>query len=157
MDALCLQQVLSKPINEVWDLISSDEGMKQFFAPHVAIDLSVDGLLDVWFFPENPVGLKGAESMRVLAFEAPRRLLFTWNQPPFLSTIKNQRTVVEFSLLDHGETTTIQLTHSGWGKGGEWSQAKAYFSEAWLVVLDRLAKVCQGQKVDWILLLQGKN
>ncbi len=149
MDSLCIEKTLAKPISKVWSLISTAEGMGQFFAPQVSMDLSIDGLLDVWFFPDNPAGLKGAEGMRILAFEAPRRLLFTWNQPPFLASIQNQRTVVEWTLIDHGATTTIKLTQMAWGQGGKWPQAKAYFSEAWKVVLNRLAEVCEGKSIDW--------
>lgn len=93
--------------------------------------------------------------MRILAFEAPRRLLFTWNQPPFLASIQNQRTVVEWTLIDNGATTTIKLTQMAWGEGGEWPQAKTYFSKAWKVVLNRLAEVCEGKSIDWSALSQG--
>lgn len=60
MDSLCIENTLAKPISKVWSLISTAEGMGQFFAPQVSMDLSIDGLLDVWFFPDNPAGLKGA-------------------------------------------------------------------------------------------------
>lgn len=149
MQVLNFEQQLDQPVETVWELISTSQGLMRFFAVHVELDLSVDGLMDVWFFPQNPAGLKGAEGMRVLAIEAPYRLQFTWNQPPFLKNIQNQRTVVELLLKAGDKQSSIILNHSGWGKGAEWEQAQAYFSGAWPMVLKRLAYVCEGHEIDW--------
>lgn len=149
MKVMVFEQQLNLPVSEVWTIISTSAGMQRFLAPRVTLDLSVDGLLDVWFFPENPVGMKGAENMRILAIEAPSRLQFTWNQPPFLQSIRQQRTVVECVLIEQNETTLIQLNHTGWGRGCLWKQAQNYFSGAWPVVLKRLAFVCDGHEIDW--------
>jgi hypothetical protein len=47
------------------------------------------------------------------------------------------------------EQTKVRLTHLGWGEGGEWDQAFAYFTQAWQVVLGRLAHRFSVGPIDW--------
>jgi hypothetical protein len=41
------------------------------------------------------------------------------------------------------------LHHTGWGEGGEWDQAYAYFDRAWGNVLANLKKRFETGPVDW--------
>ena len=43
----------------------------------------------------------------------------------------------------------MTLHHTGWGEGGEWDQAYAYFDRAWGNVLANLKKRFDNGPIDW--------
>jgi len=75
----------------------------------------------------------------------------SWNAPPELPTVRDQRThvTVRFSALGL-RLTHVALRHDGWGTGGEWDQAIGYFERAWgQVVLPRLRYRFEHGPIDW--------
>ena len=77
-------------------------------------------------------------------------LSFTWNSPPHLPEVRNQRTAVTLRFSALGENRTeVRLTHSGWGDGGQWDQSFAYFDTAWGKVLANLEKRFAEGPIDW--------
>ena len=106
---------------------------------------------EIFFNPAGEPGQRGAEGMRVLAFEPPRRLAFTWNAPPSIPTIRGQRTMVVVELEpDTPARTRLRFTHLGWGEGADWDKAYEYFDHAWGgVVLPRLKQRFEKGPLDW--------
>ncbi len=47
------------------------------------------------------------------------------------------------------KTTRVTLHHTGWGDGGQWDQAYAYFDRAWGGVLGNLKKRFDAGPYDW--------
>ena len=47
------------------------------------------------------------------------------------------------------KSTRVTLHHVGWGEGGEWEQAYAYFDRAWGNVLANLRKRFESGPIDW--------
>ena len=88
--------------------------------------------------------------MRVMALQPKKMLSFDWNAPPHLPEARAQRTfvVVRFAALDD-KTTRVTLHHTGWGDGGQWDQAYAYFDKAWGSVLGNLKKRFESGPYDW--------
>ena len=77
-------------------------------------------------------------------------IAFTWNAPPHLPEARAQRTVVILRFAPEGEGTRLSLSHLGWGSGGEWPKARAYFEKAWPNVLKNLqTRFETGQPYDW--------
>ena len=142
---------LSSPMHTVWTWWTTEEGIKSFLSAGARIDPRVDGELDVLFSPDKPAGQRGAEGLRILAFEPPRRLLFTWNAPPQFPDIRTQRTVVEIRLAPSaGGGTRLTFLHWGWGTGPEWDQAYEYFDSAWNgFVLPSLKHRDAHGPIDW--------
>lgn len=143
--------VLDAPVEDVWKLWTTEEGVKSFFAPGCRIEPKVDGLYEIWFNPAAPPGEKGGDGMRVLALEPGRRLAFTWNAPPSIPAIRAQRSVVDVRFLADGpKRTRLVFTHGNWGDGPEWDAAYAYFDKAWSAfVLPNLSwRVAHGP-IDW--------
>lgn len=61
--------------------------------------------------------------------------------PPHLPEARAQRTFVILRFEPVSETETrVRLHHTGWGEGGEWDKAYAYFDRAWGNVLANLKK-----------------
>lgn len=141
---------VAAPAAEVWSAWTTVEGATTFFARAAEIEPRVDGRYDILFFPANPPGQRGAEGMRILAFEPPQRLMFSWNAPPHLAHARAQRAVVEVRLRPLSEQRTeVELRHFGWGEGEHWQATRAYFAQAWPLVLRRLTHRFAHGPVDW--------
>jgi len=139
------------PIDAVWQAWTTSEGIKSFFAPDARVEARVDGPFEIYINPLAPPGLKGADDMRILALQDRKMLTFTWNAPPSLPEARAQRTyvTVRFKPISESETL-VTLHHGGWGDGGQWDQAYAYFDKAWGNVLANLEKrFAEGKPRDW--------
>ncbi len=143
--------VLDAPVETVWALWTTEGGVKSFFAPGCRIEPKADGAYEIWFNPAAPPGERGADGMRILAFEPGKRLSFTWNAPPSQPYARAQRSVVDLRFEPEGtKRTRLVFTHGGWGDGPEWDAAYAYFDKAWsTVVLPNLVWRLAHGPIDW--------
>jgi uncharacterized protein YndB with AHSA1/START domain len=92
--AVRAQVVVEAPVDDVWDAWTTAAGIRSFFAPAATVELRVDGPYEILFNPDAPPGERGAEGMRILAFQPRKMLAFTWNAPPHLSEVRGQQTHV---------------------------------------------------------------
>lgn len=124
--------VVPAPIDSVWAAWTTEAGIRAFFAPGAHVEPRVDGAYEIFFDPSAAPGSRGADDMRVLAFEPPHRLAFTWNAPPQFAHVRGQRTfvVIELDAVDAAHTR-LRFTQSGWGTGPEWDAVYDYFDQAW--------------------------
>jgi len=137
-------------VDDVWDAWTTRAGIVSFFAPDAKIEPRVGGAFEVYIDPEAPPGSRGADDMRFMALQPKRMLSFTWNAPPHLPEARAQRTLVILRLQPIGDKQTrVTLHHVGWGDGGEWDQAYAYFDKAWGGVLANLKKRFDQGPQDW--------
>jgi len=121
-----------------------------FFAPDAQVEPRVGGAFHIHMDPGGAPGMKGADDMRYMALQPKKMVSFDWNAPPHLTEARAQRTfvVVRFAAVDD-KTTRVTLHHTGWGEGGQWDQAFAYFDRAWGNVLDNLKKRYDSGPYDW--------
>ncbi len=145
------QVEVDAPIGEVWKAWTTSEGAETFFAPKCRIDARPGGAYEIYFDLEAEPGKQGGEGMIVMAVQPERMLSFTWNAPPHLPAVRSQMTHVTLRLEEvGGSRTRVLLRHDGWGDGGEWDQAYAYFQRAWgQVVLPRLKHRFAVGPIDW--------
>ncbi len=137
-------------VDEVWKAWTTTEGIQSFFAPEARVEARPGGPFEVYINPYARPGMKGADDMVFLALQEKRMLSFTWNAPPHLPEVRRQRTSVTVRMKPAGEgATEVRLVHSGWGDGGQWDQAFAYFDRAWGGVLVNLEKRFATGPVDW--------
>jgi len=135
---------------EIWRAWTTPEGIKSFFAPACNIDIRPDGDYEILFNPDAPDGKKGAEGVKVMAVQPNNFFSFTWNSPPHLPSVRNQKTHVVLLFHPEGAGTRMRLHHDGWGAGGEWDDAYDYFVRAWGdIVLPRLKYRFETGPVDW--------
>ena len=142
--------VVQAPIERVWQAWTTRAGIESFFAPEAEIDPRVGGAFHIHMDPLAAPGMKGADDMRFMALQRPTMLSFDWNAPPSLPEARGQRTfvVVRLAPIDAG-TTRVTLHHTGWGEGGEWDKAYAYFDRAWPVILGKLKGSIDTGPFDW--------
>ena len=133
-----------------WDAWTTKEGIISFFAPDCKVEAKTGGKYEILFLDENEEE-RGSEGCIILGIQKHKMLTFSWNAPPELPEARKQRTFVIIRFTEIDEThTKINLTHIGWGEGGEWDAAFDYFKRAWLkVVLPRLKYRFDVAPVDW--------
>lgn len=148
--AIDLSVSVKAPVGAVWQAWTTSAGITSFFAPEAEVDARPDGAFHIFIDPYGQPGMKGADTMRVLAVEPEKLLSFTWNAPPSLPQARAQRTVVILRFAPEGDATRLSLSHVGWGTDGEWPKARAYFEKAWPNVLKNLqTRFDTGQPMDW--------
>ena len=138
-------------LDDVWEAWTTVAGARTFFAPASRIDLRPGGAYEMLFNLDAEPGLQGGEGNRLLAIQPGKLLSFSWNAPPELPTVRDQRThvVLRFAALG-SQVTRVSLRHDGWGAGGEWDRAFEYFERAWTqVVLPRLRYRFEHGPIDW--------
>ena len=142
--------VVNATVDQVWDAWTTREGIVSFFAPDAKIEPRVGGAFQIYIDPDATPGRKGADDMRYMALQPKKMLSFDWNAPPHLPQARAQRTfvVVRIDPVTDKETR-VSLYHTGWGDGGEWDQAYAYFDRAWGNVLANLRKRFDQGPQDW--------
>jgi uncharacterized protein YndB with AHSA1/START domain len=146
-----VKEVVVKAAPEaVFKAWSTSDGVATFFAPEARVEARPDGPFEVYMNPYGAPGTKGADDMRVLGVQENRMISFTWNAPPHLPMARAQRTFVVVRLQPEGTSETrVRLTHTGWGDGGEWDKAYAYFDRAWGNVMANLQKRFAEGPIDW--------
>lgn len=149
-EPIILQAMVEAPPARVWQALTTPEGVHSFFSEQALVEPKIGGAYEMYFAPENPVGFKGTEGVRILAMEEPSRFFISWNAPRSYPQYRDQKTVVEFELEPVGESRTlVRLTHSGWGRGPGWGQVRDYFGNAWKVILGRLQYRFDKGPVNW--------
>jgi len=145
--AIVLETVVRAAPREVWRAWTTPEGVRSFLAPECRIEMVPGGAYEMLFDPSAEPGSRGGEGNRVMAFQEGRMLSFSWNAPPSLPEVRRQRTHVTLRFLpEPGGCCRVVLVHDGWGDGGEWDEAYAYFLRAWgEIVLPRLAALYGGR------------
>lgn len=147
---IVLRAQIDAPPETVWQALTTREGAMSFFAPDARIEPRVGGAYEIYFLPTQPAGRRGTEGVRILAMEAPHRLLLGWNAPVQFGELRDQQTTVEFELQPApSRHTLLTATHANWGRGRRWTQVREYFAAAWPHVLGQLQyRFAQGP-IDW--------
>jgi uncharacterized protein YndB with AHSA1/START domain len=133
---------VNAPPQAVFELWTTNEGVKKFFGLNADIENKAGGKYFVYFDPEDR-GLS-SEGARILRYEPPKFLSFEWHGKPEMVEMNVQPfptwVEVQFEAAD-GNSTHITLDHYGFGEGGTWPQAYEFFSAAWPGVLNKLASL----------------
>jgi len=136
------QLILNAPPEKVYELWTTEQGLKSFFAPKCKIEIKPFGAFEMYFLLNNEYGEQGSEGCKVLSFVPNRMLSFTWNAPPHLPIARKElSSIVVIFFYDAGDgKTKLELINHGYPEGGEFDLALEYFKKAWPQVLESLRK-----------------
>jgi len=141
-----VEREMPAPAAEVYDLWTTDSGWSKVWRSPGAsrIELAIGGRYE-WMFN----GWLGSNGCQVLSYIPDRMLSFSWNAPPSQPDNRLARTwvVVELTPIDGGETL-VRLTHLGFGEGEAWDETQTYFENAWVHVLDLMAKTVRPSETE---------
>ncbi len=139
---IVVTKTIDAPVAEVWKAWTTTDGIESFFAPKaVKVEPVPGGAFELWFGLTQPEGSRGCEGCKVHSVRPMEQLVFEWNAPPTIPTIRPLRTLVylDFKALP-GNKTEVTLRNFGYGDGEEWAKNKAYFAAAWPAVMANLEK-----------------
>ena len=144
---ICHERIVHASRADVWALWSSTEGVTKWLCDEANIELRIGGPFEIHFDLDQPHGLRGSETCRILSFRPERMLSFTWNAPPQFSKTRDLHTWVVVTFANAGEGTRVEIAHTGWPESGlgdepQWQETFAYFARAWSSVLDSLEAYC---------------
>jgi uncharacterized protein YndB with AHSA1/START domain len=148
---LIFKATIPTGVEEVWQAWTTESGAKTFFAPDCRIDLRPGGIYEMYFNLEAAPGSRGGEGCTILAIEPLCMFSFTWNAPPEIPQIRNQKThvTIHFDSVSDNETKII-FKHDGWGTSADWLQTRNYFKQAWgSVVIPRLVQRFTVGPIQW--------
>jgi uncharacterized protein YndB with AHSA1/START domain len=139
---IIVTRTINAPVADVWRAWTTPDGIESFFAPKAArVVPEPGGAFELWFGLDYPEESRGSEGCLFHSVTPQQQLVFEWNAPPTLPTIRKLRTLVylDFAPAD-GNRTTLTLRNFGYGEGDEWAKTKAYFEKAWPAVMASLEK-----------------
>jgi|WetSurMetagenome_2_1015567.scaffolds.fasta_scaffold255313_1 uncharacterized protein YndB with AHSA1/START domain/uncharacterized protein YciI len=126
---------------EVWKAWTTNDGLTSFFAPGANVELRPGGLFEIFFNMAIPYGSRGSEDCRILSYLPEKMFSFEWNAPPQFGPLRVIHTQVILLFSPVGsDSTKVEFSQIGWGKGEEWDKLYTYFDRAWSFVLDNLKK-----------------
>jgi uncharacterized protein YndB with AHSA1/START domain/predicted enzyme related to lactoylglutathione lyase len=134
---------LQLPVDSVWKLWTTHDGLKTFFGLDNKMELAINGDFEIYFALDAPAGKKGSEGSKVLSFLPYKMLSFSWNAPPEFEELRNSShktwVVIDFNAVSNS-ATEITLSHIGWPADEKWNPVYDYFNKGWDFVLNSLKK-----------------
>jgi uncharacterized protein YndB with AHSA1/START domain len=130
---------LARAPREVWEAITTADGLSAWFGERANIDLRPGGAATMTFAGGMTV------DMRVERVEAPAVFAYTWRLPD-LPESDPRRTYVEFTLEPEGDGTLLRVVESGFAQLPVDTRRETYdsHSEGWSRELAELAAHVDG-------------
>lgn len=134
------------PPSYVWGLWTMPEGLATWLAPAVNVEPRLGGAYELFWNPDDR-SHNSTLGCQITVWEPVSRLAFTWRGPEHWETLMPAgSTQVEIKLNQEGQETILYLTHTGWGSGPEWEEARAWQMEAWKEALGGLKALIEMAK-----------
>lgn len=131
------EMVVDSPVEDIWPLVSSNEGLASFFAPEAEIDLTTGGRFHLAFRPGATKLPHATEGSEILDWFFMGYLSLSWYVA--VGNLKSEATHVTISLDPlMGGKTRIEIVQDHFGDGPEWDKAFGIAVRAWEPILDRL-------------------
>jgi uncharacterized protein YndB with AHSA1/START domain len=128
---------LAHPPMQVWDALTSAQGLGGWFGDRATVDLRPGGLAHVeWDHDDN----SHQATLTIAVVEPPNRFAWTWGIQG-LPDADPRRTYVEFTLVPHGTGTRLTVVESGFAQVPDGLLETAYQGnvEGWRKELSHLA------------------
>lgn len=142
-ETITTEGVIDAPVAKVWNAWTTTSGLKAWLAPHVEIDLRIDGLMRTNYDPKGSLGDSGTIENRVLAFDPERMLSIRVTTAPadfpFKARVGEMWTVVYFQPTPEGKTV-LHIVGLGFADDAESEGMKAFFQRGNDYTLAQLQK-----------------
>jgi uncharacterized protein YndB with AHSA1/START domain len=132
---LIIEHLLNAPANKVWEALTDNDKMKQWyfnlesFEPSVGFEFSFAG--------QGHKGEKYIHHCRITAAEPEKKLSYTWRYEDYPGDSE-----VSFELFPEGDKTLVRITHTGLETMPQDSPdfARDSFSKGWNYILGESLK-----------------
>lgn len=137
------EAVLEAPPAEVWRLWTTAEGLREWLAPLVEIELRLGGEMLTRYRADGTLGDAGTIVNRILAFEPERMLTLQVARPPagfpLPDVVSSMWTVIDLEPVDGGARTRLRITGLGFGDGERFAQLRGFFERGNAATIEQLA------------------
>jgi len=137
------------PVDQVWQAMSTAEGLKTWLTPDAKVDLRPGG---DWLaiFPGGAAPGGGT----IVSFVPEKSITLRAMAPTQFPTVRQERTLAVFELrrLDTN-TTRVTLRQTGWKEGKEWDDAYEYLSKGNPQLLNAMRQRFVSGPIDWAAMM----
>ncbi|MBK0378669.1 SRPBCC family protein [Mucilaginibacter segetis] len=103
---LIVERVLNAPVDKVWEALTDNEKMKQWYFKLENFEAKVG--FEFSFFGQGREGEKYKHNCRITAVEHEKKLSYTWAYDGYEGISE-----VSFELFPDGDKTLVKITHTG--------------------------------------------
>lgn len=141
-------------IEEIWECLSTDEGMTSFLAPAAFVELRIGGPWEFGAGRERDAAtgalLPDGAGARILDYVPNERLSVEWPVPERFPETAGTPTQVDISLRRMSDQRTlVTVEHAGFGQEHEWAHVSEYFQLFWSNALNGLRQRFDRGPMDW--------
>jgi hypothetical protein len=134
---LRIESIIPAPPKEVWKAFATEEGLKKWMAPVVALDLRIGGTISTQYDKNASIGSPGTIRSGIVNYLEGELITYKVNlTSSFASKVRaedqNLQEVVQIMPWTNG-TTKVISSMIGWGTGKEWDDTYNFFAKgnAW--------------------------
>jgi uncharacterized protein YndB with AHSA1/START domain len=142
-DSVVTEGVISAPAASVWTAWATSSGLKAWLAPHVEIDLRIDGLVRTNYDPKGSLSDSGTIENKILSFEPEKmlsiRVVRAPENFPFRAKVGDMWTVMYFQATPDGKTL-LRIVGMGFGADEESQRMRSFFEKGNAFTLAQLQK-----------------
>jgi uncharacterized protein YndB with AHSA1/START domain len=125
-----LKVQLPMPAGAVWYLWVDPERVVTWLCAKATIEPRIGGAYEL-FWDEAPEH-NSTLGCQLTAFEPYSHMTFTWRGPEeWEELMPAGSTTVDVRLTGDASSSTLYLSHGGWGEGDDWAEARQWQAEAW--------------------------
>ena len=143
LETIVTEGEVGAPVSAVWTAWTTTAGLKSWLAPHVDMELRIDGLMRTNYDPKGSLGDSGTIENRVMSFEPEKMLSIRVAKAPekfpFKNRIAEMWTVLYFQPTPDGKTL-LRIVGLGFGSDEESQRMKDFFRQGNAFTLGQLQK-----------------
>ncbi len=130
---LCLSIMVNKSLDDVWNTIATESGLKKWIAPVVSLDLRVGGTIKTNYNEAAKIGDDGTITLGIMSYLPEEMLVLKVAlNDKFAEKCrqedKNLQEIIQVKPLGENKTMIIS-TMAGWGQGREWNETYNFFEK----------------------------
>jgi uncharacterized protein YndB with AHSA1/START domain len=140
--ALIIELSIPAPLHDVWAAFSTKQGLSNWLAPDVSVELKPGG---DWLvkFPGSTGG------GTIVSFVPEKQLVINALAPDRFPHVRATRTRAVFTFTAEGNGTVVRLSQTGWQSGAEWDAAYEYLAAGNAQMLAMLHHRFVAGPTDW--------
>ena len=137
------EAIINAPVQEVWRLFTTSDGLTSWMVARADIDLRIGGLMRTRYAADGPLGDEKTIVNRILSYEPERMLSLQVHAPPadfpWKDKIGGMWTVLYFQPLEPG-MTNVRIVGMGFGEDEASLKMREFFKEGNGWTLEQLQK-----------------
>ena len=135
------EALVNAPVDRVWAVLTTKEGMESWMTAHAAVELKVGGTMKSQYDPKGTVDDASAIENTILSYDPMSMLSFKVTRTPdgfpFPNAIKNMWTVVYF-IPEGSNMTRVREISMGFGKDDESKKMREFFDRGNAYTMQKL-------------------